>query len=40
MKVVPVDMVELKLFITLSMSSHRTLVALGFQPLRMKAVET
>ena len=40
MKVVPVDMVELKLFITLSMSSHRTLVAFGFQPLRMKAVET
>ena len=36
----PADMVELKLFITLSMSSHRTLVGFGFEPLRMKAVET
>ena len=34
------EKVELKLIITLSMCLHRTLVAFGFLPLRMKAVET
>ena len=39
MNVDPADMVELKHFITLSMSPYRTLVGFAFEPLRMKQVD-